>query len=159
MTRILMSDSDRKGRRRNDRCHRSAPPAPCDQGLSVADVGNGLGVQPDRLHRTLAVQRQADQPRPVCCSRCKKVVASRDHLASDALVVFCLPCLRKRPDATFAERLIACRLAAGLTRGQVAARVGGSENTILSYEFGRHKPGPVRLAALVQLLGPELLPA
>jgi DNA-binding XRE family transcriptional regulator len=159
MTRILISDSDRKASRRNDRCHRSAPPVPCDQALGMAEAGQGLGVNTDRVHRTLVVRRQDDQHGTVCCTRCKKAVASRDHLTSDALVVFCLSCLRKRPDATFAERLIACRLAAGLTRGQVAARVGGSENTILSYEFGRHKPGPVRLAALVHLLGPELLPA
>jgi transcriptional regulator with XRE-family HTH domain len=65
--------------------------------------------------------------------------------------------IHRPPDVNFGRRLLACRLAAGLTPGQVAARVGGSENTIRGYESGRSRPGKARYAALVELLGPALL--
>jgi hypothetical protein len=97
------------------------------------------------------------QPQPACCASCQKKVAAADILGSGISAPLCLPCLRRRPGATFAQRLIACRLAAGLSRGQLAARVGGSENTILRYESGANVPGQARLLALVRALGEDLL--
>jgi transcriptional regulator with XRE-family HTH domain len=84
-------------------------------------------------------------------------VAAGDILGSRVTAPLCLPCLRRLPDAAFAQRLLVCRLAAGLTRGQLAARVGGSENTIFRYESGVCEPRQPRLLALVQLLGEDLL--
>ncbi len=95
----------------------------------------------------------------ILCAACGRQVAPAALRASKAPEALCLRCLRKRPGATFAQRLVACRLAAGLTTGQVAARVGGSENTILRYESGRQQPRPTRLAALAQLFGRDLLGA
>jgi hypothetical protein len=104
-----------------------------------------------------ARRSREEQPQSVRCAACKTEVAAADLLAPGASAPFCLPCLRRRPDATFAQRLIACRLAAGLTTGQLAARAGGSENTILRYESGRRLPGQARLIALVEVLGEDLL--
>jgi DNA-binding XRE family transcriptional regulator len=94
---------------------------------------------------------------PCLCDACKRKVAVGDILGSGVTAPLCLPCLRRRPDAAFAQRLLSCRLAAGLTRGQLAARVGGSENTLVRYESGMSEPSQTRLFALVQVLGDDLL--
>jgi transcriptional regulator with XRE-family HTH domain len=63
------------------------------------------------------------------------------------------------PAAPFAERLRACRLAAGLTQAELAARAGVSASAIVNYERGSARPRPRRLAALARVLGPDLAAA
>jgi transcriptional regulator with XRE-family HTH domain len=57
------------------------------------------------------------------------------------------------PAASFAERLRAQRVAAGLTQAELAARAGVSASALVTYERGRGRPRPSRLAALAGVLG------
>jgi hypothetical protein len=143
----------------NDLCRTGAPAAACDPTAQTAELSRRVGVRPDRGPRAFGEHEPGGEPASVRCSACGSTIVTGGLLAGELSPALCLPCLRQRPDVTFAQRLFACRLAAGLTRGQLAARVGGSENTILRYESGRHRPGASRLAALAHVLGPDLLPA
>jgi hypothetical protein len=102
--------------------------------------------------------RRDDAPRFFTCAGCRVKVVSRAADPSDSDVVFCLPCLGKRPEATFSQRLRALRLAAGLSRGAVARRAGVSWFSVERYELGGRQPRRPQLARLVRVLGPELIP-
>jgi transcriptional regulator with XRE-family HTH domain len=52
-------------------------------------------------------------------------------------------------------RLVARRVAAGLTRDELASRVGVSRRMIFFYEQGAHTPTPARLERLAEALGCE----
>ena len=69
----------------------------------------------------------------------------------------CLGCLAKHPDAPFGVRLKACRLAAGLTAEQLAARSGVPAHAIRSVERGACWPRWGRVARLIRALGPDLV--
>jgi hypothetical protein len=66
---------------------------------------------------------------------------------------FCLLCLAQHPEATFADRLTAHRLAAGLTLMTLAERVGSPHQRVCDYERGRSAPQWGTLVGLVEGLG------
>lgn len=68
----------------------------------------------------------------------------------------CLDCLASQPEAPFAERLRACRLAAGLTQEELAERAGLSPTSIWQYEQGEALPRAGTRACLARVLGPGL---
>jgi transcriptional regulator with XRE-family HTH domain len=129
-----------------------------DQGLSVAEIASQLGVSSYRIRQALKTPHRNGAD-PIRCADCSTELTPTGEAISEARSALCLPCLGKRPTTTFAQRLLACRLAAGLSRGQVAARAGGSESTIRNYEAGRYEPGHARRIALANVLGPALLEA
>lgn len=47
---------------------------------------------------------------------------------------------KKKPQSTFAERLRAARISAGLTQMQLAAKIGIKQPTYAGYETGKHRP-------------------
>jgi transcriptional regulator with XRE-family HTH domain len=130
-----------------------------DQGLTVAEIASQLGVSSYRIRQALKNPTHRNGADPVRCTDCATELAPSGATASETRSALCIPCLGKRPVTTFAQRLLACRLAAGLSRGQVAARAGGSESTIRNYEAGRYEPGHARRIALANVLGPVLLEA
>jgi transcriptional regulator with XRE-family HTH domain len=64
--------------------------------------------------------------------------------------------VEQSPGATFAQRLRAYRLSAGLNQAALAWQSGVAETSIRQYEQGRAEPGPQELAGLARVLGPEL---
>ena len=73
----------------------------------------------------------------------------RDHLTGAARYVEAR-CLARHPEATFADRLKAYRLAAGLPLMALAERIGVPHQRVCDYEGGRYAP---RWRALVKLVG------
>jgi hypothetical protein len=64
--------------------------------------------------------------------------------------------LARQPEATFADRLKAHRLAAGLTLMGLAERVGVPHQRVCDYECGRY-PQWRTLVGLVEVLGVEVV--
>jgi transcriptional regulator with XRE-family HTH domain len=117
------------------------------QGLSLAEVGRRLGVTKQAADQLL---RPPPGYATSSCVSCGKP-ALRDQPAPR-----CVACRAADPAASFAERLRACRLAAGLTQAGLAARAGVSAPAVSAYECGLTRPRPRRLAALARVLGPGL---
>ena len=118
------------------------------RGLTFAAIGRRLGVTPEAA-RQMALA--AGRPAPPRCASCAGPLPARSR------GVRCPACVAADPDAPFAERLRALRLAAGLTGARLAALAGLSYTTIRNYEGGRGRPRPRLLAALARVLGGGLL--
>jgi transcriptional regulator with XRE-family HTH domain len=69
----------------------------------------------------------------------------------------CLPCLAKRPDAPFGQRLKAFRLAAGMSKVELVRRSGLRLNTIHYSETGREEPQWASLTWLIEVPGVGLV--
>jgi DNA-binding XRE family transcriptional regulator len=92
------------------------------------------------------------------CKVCDAKVKPRQDAIEHRSGIFCTACLLKQPDATFAQRLKACRMNAGLRRKDLAKTSGVSHSKISIYERGDLKdPRPEDLEKLVAALGPELV--
>jgi transcriptional regulator with XRE-family HTH domain len=61
------------------------------------------------------------------------------------------------PEATFGQRLKACRVAAKLTLMELGERTGILWGLVGSYERDRSAPLWVNLATLIRVLGPDLV--
>ncbi|MBV9125595.1 MAG: helix-turn-helix transcriptional regulator, partial [Planctomycetes bacterium] len=59
-------------------------------------------------------------------------------MARDAPTALCLKCLTKQPEAPFSQRLKALRLAANLTKFELAKKAGMTNGMISLYEKGKH---------------------
>lgn len=126
------------------------------RGLTLAEIGRRLGVTRQCVHLTLRALARP-RARSVPCSGCGREIVSGGALPSDAGSALCLPCLARRPGAPFAQRLKACRLAAGLTKAELAARTGLAQQSVRQYESGAREPRWRQLARLVSVLGPALV--
>jgi transcriptional regulator with XRE-family HTH domain len=128
-----------------------------EQGLTAAEIAARLGVGRAAVSNMLRRMGRGGAL-PVRCPDCGATVLAAQHPGSrQQRAPPCLPCLAKRPDATFGVRLKAHRLAAGLTCDQLGAEAGVSGTMITHYETGRCDPTPELLARLVGVLGPGLL--
>jgi transcriptional regulator with XRE-family HTH domain len=126
------------------------------QGLSQAEIGRRLGVSRQSVQLTLrAMARPA--ARSVPCAGCGSPIMSAGVLRSDAGSALCLSCLALRPAAPFGQRLKSCRLAAGLTKAELAARAGLTPQMLRHYEGGSREPRWRQVARLVNVLGPALV--
>src|SRR5262245_11533584 len=102
------------------------------RGLSLSAIGRTLGVShqciQEMLHR-IANPRVLSVP---CCA-CGQPILSPGALPSDRQTALCRTCLAKTPEAPFGQRLKALRLAAGLTKAELARQAGITENSICKY--------------------------
>jgi transcriptional regulator with XRE-family HTH domain len=144
------------GRRPNEK-RRAAIARLRDRGLSLAEIGRRLGISKQGVSGALALLRRPLPLRGVICADCRAPILSPGALPSDEGQAFCLTCLRCRPDAPFATRLKTFRLAAGLMKAELAARVGLSAMAIHYYETGAREPRWSQVAPLVRVLGPGLV--
>ncbi len=125
-------------------------------GLSLAEIGRRVGVTKQCVHwvlRTMGHKRSYSVP----CAACRVVIPSAGALPTDAGAALCLRCLAQRPQAAFAQRLKAFRLAAGLTKAELAERAGLREQALRQYEDGGREPRWRQLVLLVRVLGPGLV--
>jgi transcriptional regulator with XRE-family HTH domain len=127
------------------------------QGLSLAEIGHRLGITRQRVSQLLK-RFTFPRVRAIPCSACGEPIVSTGALPDDQGTALCLDCLAQRPQAPFAQRLGAQRLAAGLTRAELARRAGMSNEGIRGLERHGRKPQPETLARLVGVLGRGLIP-
>lgn len=126
------------------------------QGLTLVEIGRRFGVTRQCVRITLrALERQRNYS--VRCAGCGKDIPSAGALPSDADSALCLPCLKRHPEAAFADRLKAFRLAAGLTKAELAGRAGMTPAVLRNYERGVREPRWRHLVRLVRVLGPGLV--
>jgi transcriptional regulator with XRE-family HTH domain len=132
------------------------------QGLTLAEIGRRFGVSKQAVKATLdrppAPPRPPKRPKPppAACRECGTLIRPTRQ-GRLRIATLCLACLAERPDATRAERLRAHRMAAGLSREQLAARVGVVGSAITHYETGRRRLSPKMLARLAEVLGEGLV--
>jgi transcriptional regulator with XRE-family HTH domain len=124
-------------------------------GLTFAEIGRRLGVTRQCVQHML-VSAGTASARPVACRRCGAVVVRHLPGNQPPPSVLCPACLALRAKATFADCLLTFRLAAGLTRTELARQAGFRYDAITRYESGATKPRPPQMARLVRVLGPGL---
>jgi DNA-binding XRE family transcriptional regulator len=91
------------------------------------------------------------------CGECSAAITAGHLAVGRNRPALCLACLAERPDAPFSVRLKACRLAAGLTAEQLAARSGVPAYAIPAVERGACWPRWERVARLVRALRADLV--
>ena len=128
------------------------------QGLSYAEIGRRLGVSRQCVQRLLQ-RAGAAEPGPLVfrCRACRTPIASVRGPRMHNREAYCLACLARHPEATFGQRLKACRLAAGLTLRQLADTAGMPYPLLAAYERHARHPRWPTIARLVRLLGPDLV--
>jgi transcriptional regulator with XRE-family HTH domain len=126
------------------------------RGLTFAEIGRRLGVTRQCVQLTLRALQQKRTYR-VACAGCGADIVSDGALPSDAAAALCLSCLARHPETDFAERLKAFRLAAGLTKKELAARAGLGYEVLRHYERGSRKPRWPQIVPLVRVLGAGLV--
>jgi transcriptional regulator with XRE-family HTH domain len=122
-----------------------------EHGRTLTEIAQQFGVSKQAIWSLLHSRPQRTAARAVACSVCGTMIVSPGALRRDAATALCLPCLRARPETPFAQRLKALRLAAGLSRAELADRSGVSPGALRAYEDGRRKPQESTTARLAFL--------
>jgi len=128
-----------------------------DRGLTLSQIAGRFGVSKQAIWSLLNARPPRTATRAVPCSGCGTLILSPGALRRDADAALCLDCLRAWPEAPFAQRLKALRLAAGLSRTELAARSGLAPGSLRAYEDGVRRPHGRSVARLAGVLGEELL--
>jgi transcriptional regulator with XRE-family HTH domain len=127
-------------------------------GLSLPEIGRRLGCTHQAVASVLHnIQTTRARVRSVACAGCGEPIISAGCLPSDRGKALCLSCLAERPEAPFGRRLLAFRLAAGLTRAELAACAGIHPSLIHYYEVKGTMPRWDRIVPLIQVLGVDLV--
>ena len=126
------------------------------QGLTLQQIANHLGVTRQAIHSALQPPR-GGRPFNLRCKLCAAELNLNGASPRDAATALCLNCLACRPRLPFARRLQAFRLAAGLTRAQLARKAGITSTSIQNYESDRLEPKWSQLAKLIRALGAGLV--
>jgi transcriptional regulator with XRE-family HTH domain len=127
------------------------------KGLSYKAIAKRLGVSQQSIACMLDHDKRMNA-REVKCKECGGVIARGRAANKTAQNTFCLACLAKHPKATFAERLRAHRVAAGLTRVELARRTGLMRGRVHAFETSRTGEALLRqVCRLIRVLGVGLL--
>jgi transcriptional regulator with XRE-family HTH domain len=127
------------------------------QGLSLAEIGRHLGLSKQHVSNTLQAMARHGDRSPVRCRACDATISSARALARHDRAVLCLACLSKHPEATFGEHLRACRLAAGWSIADLAARSGVDRSIISRLELERRLPSWRLASQLLRALGVQMV--
>jgi transcriptional regulator with XRE-family HTH domain len=127
------------------------------QGLTLPEIASRLGVSKQAVHDSLGRLGASRPLRSVPCTACDRMIYSAFALPAHREKVLCLACLRRGPNATFGQRLLALRLAVGLSQRELGRRAGVSDATIANHEHGAHGFDEATRAKLARVLGHELL--
>src|SRR5437868_11972184 len=79
-------------------------------GLSLAQIGERLGISRQRVQKALSLSGKL-RVVPIRCQKYSKVITRLHTVANNNFPVYCLDCLPQ--DATFGQRLKTRRLSAG----------------------------------------------
>ncbi len=126
-------------------------------GFTLASIAEKLGVSRQAIWSLLNTRPQLTQARALTCRGCGALIISAGALPGDTDSALCLDCVEAEPDLSFGQRLKALRLAAGLTRSELAVQTGISTGSIRAYEEDRRTPHLRSIARLASLLGNHLL--
>jgi transcriptional regulator with XRE-family HTH domain len=100
------------------------------QGLTFAEIAQRVNVSRQAVHQAL---------RSLARLRCRLCLAELNQAgarAPDRGKALCLPCRARHPEESFAEHLRSFRIAAGLTRQELARRTRMSIARLTSFEGG-----------------------
>jgi DNA-binding XRE family transcriptional regulator len=126
------------------------------RGLTLDGIARRLRISPRRVAGLLREAGIDPRACEVRCAGCRRVLArGAAGLRGNAPTV-CVVCLARTPGVSFGQRLLAYRLAAGMTQRQLAELAGLDAGTVWSYEQDETVPRGPRLARLVAVLGPGL---
>jgi transcriptional regulator with XRE-family HTH domain len=119
------------------------------RGWSFARIARKAGVSPQAIHH--AVGASSRRQYIARCRLCRKPFPTAGALQGDDLAVSCPRCLAV--NAPFVERIRSYRLAAGLTRAELARRAGIGPTLVRQYERGIANPRLDKLTLLIEVLG------
>lgn len=126
------------------------------KGLSLQTIADDLGVTRQFVQRTLTLTGST-RVVPIRCQECDALITRMRTVYDNHIPVWCLGCLARHPRAAFAQRLRAYRLAAGMTRRELAIKAGVSATSIVEYERGNKVPRLENLTKLTRVLGSGLV--
>jgi transcriptional regulator with XRE-family HTH domain len=126
-------------------------------GLTLESIAQKLGVSRQAVWSLLNTRPQRTKARALTCRGCGALIVSAGALRADGDTALCLDCVEADPDVSFGQRLKALRLAAGLTRSELAVQSGIAPGSIRAYEDERRTPHLRSIARLASLLGNHLL--
>jgi DNA-binding XRE family transcriptional regulator len=128
-----------------------------EQGLPPDKIGKIMSVGANAVRAMIARSLGGPVLRAwIRCCHCGTDIA-RLSVRFDTGPAHCLSCLKKKKKPLFRERLIAYRLAKGLTPVELGKKIGTSPVVISSWERGVSSPRWETLIKLVQALGQELV--
>jgi transcriptional regulator with XRE-family HTH domain len=128
-----------------------------NRGLTLDEIAGRFGVSKQAIWSLLHGRPPRTAARAVACTCCGGLISSPGALRRDAATALCLDCLANRPNTPFAQRLTALRLAAGLSRTELATRSGVAPGSLRAYEDGSRNPHRRSAARLADVLGEDLL--
>jgi transcriptional regulator with XRE-family HTH domain len=134
--------------RRGSRAKHEAVVQYADQGLSLAQIGQRVGLCRERVRQILA--RHGVVPSP--CRRCGAVLRAAEPV-HHYLDGFCVDCFLAQPGGLPGRRLRALRLARDWTQKELATRSGLSAHTICRLESDQFQPNVQTLRKLAEALG------
>jgi DNA-binding XRE family transcriptional regulator len=141
--------------RRAERIERRASNHHHHEQTSAGGPATSKGANARSIGKRLGMSRQGVQQllrRSLLCSQCGREISR--HYSRQPLTM-CPECLPA--DAPFAQRLRACRLAAGMTQLELAKNAGVAHASIVQYELGNELPRFENLAKLARVLGKRLV--
>lgn len=121
------------------------------RGLTFQAIADRFGLTRQAVHYALNGIPRAVEIR---CSRCSRTIRRQDNWLH-ILPVLCVSCIDRQP-TTFAERLRALRVEAGITAKELGKLAGINAATITLAERGLHKQTRRTVAKLAAVLGPKL---
>jgi transcriptional regulator with XRE-family HTH domain len=149
--------SGRSGRRPDEALRRRALELR-EQGLTFPVIAERLGLTEEAAGRLVRGPRAQTPDAAVRCAGCGREFARRPPPGRKPRAEpLCLACLAQSPGAPLAQRLLAHRLAAGLTQAALASKTGLSVRAVSQAERGGGRPNADTLRRLAAVLGPGLL--
>jgi transcriptional regulator with XRE-family HTH domain len=126
------------------------------KGLSLQEIAKHLGVTRQLVQRSLKLSGNT-RVVPIHCEECTVLITQMRTVYDNRVPVWCLECLAKHPKAAFGQRLRVHRLAAGMTRHELARKARISATSVIEYELGNKVPGLENLTKLTRVLGSGLV--
>jgi DNA-binding CsgD family transcriptional regulator len=131
------------------------------QGLSLAEIGARMGCTKQAVYQLLQKMKVIRAPEYITCRKCGASICPTRRGMWTVRHALCLSCLDGNPKAGFGQRLLAFRLARGMTSEELASCLGEKPETVRAWEkrrdwdFRLHWSQWVRFT---QFFGPEFVP-
>src|SRR5262245_55736891 len=106
-----------------------------EQGLSLRQIARQVGLTYTGVSYLLR-RPSRTVTGPIACGACGRTIREDWPGLPAGRPVLCLDCLAKRPGSPFAQRLVAFRVAAGLTVPELARRSHVRAGMLNAYEKG-----------------------